>query len=99
MSKIYMERGSYCTRIYLGTDENGKKKYKKLKAETLLTNVKAISLIIVAISGSLFLLSKLKPEELQVGLVALDKVAQIALVLVALVDTIGLIKAKMNSEL
>lgn len=70
---------------------------KKLNAETLLTNVKAISLIIVAISGSLFLLSKLKPEELQVGLVALDKVAQIALVLVALVDTIGLIKAKMNA--
>ena len=34
MSKIYVEKNSFCTRIYIGTDANGKPKYKKLKAQT-----------------------------------------------------------------
>ena len=34
MSKIYVEKNSFCTRIYVGTDANGKPKYKKLKAQT-----------------------------------------------------------------
>lgn len=34
MSKYYIENGSYCTKIYIGTDDNGKPKYKKLKAQT-----------------------------------------------------------------
>ena len=34
MSKFYLEGNRFCTKIYLGTDENGKKKFKKLKAET-----------------------------------------------------------------
>lgn len=34
MNKIYMEKGSFCARLYIGTDANGKPKYKKLKAQT-----------------------------------------------------------------
>ena len=34
MEKYYRENGRFCTRIYLGTDECGKRKYKKLKAAT-----------------------------------------------------------------
>ena len=34
MNKIYMEKGSFCARLYIGTDTNGKPKYKKLKAQT-----------------------------------------------------------------
>lgn len=34
MSKYYTDRGSFCTKVYIGTDENGKPKYKKLKAKT-----------------------------------------------------------------
>lgn len=32
--EYYKENGSYCTKIYLGRDSNGKPKYKKLKAKT-----------------------------------------------------------------
>lgn len=32
--EYYIENGSYCTKIYLGRDSNGKPKYKKLKAKT-----------------------------------------------------------------
>lgn len=34
MNKIYVEKGSFCARLYIGTDANGKPKYKKLKAQT-----------------------------------------------------------------
>ena len=34
MNKIYVEKNSFCTRLYIGTDANGKPKYKKLKAQT-----------------------------------------------------------------
>lgn len=34
MTKIYKENNSFCTRIYIGTNANGKPKYKKLKAKT-----------------------------------------------------------------
>ena len=34
MNKIYVEKNSFCTRLYIGTDANGKPKYKKLKAKT-----------------------------------------------------------------
>ena len=34
MNKFYMEKGSFCTKLYIGTDANGKPKYKKLKAPT-----------------------------------------------------------------
>ena len=34
MSKFYVEKNSFCTKIYIGTDGNGKPKYKKLKAQT-----------------------------------------------------------------
>ncbi|MBR6646252.1 MAG: site-specific integrase [Clostridia bacterium] len=34
MSKYYIENGSYCTKVYIGTKANGKPKYKKLKAQT-----------------------------------------------------------------
>ena len=34
MNKFYIEKNSYCTKIYIGTDGNGKPKYKKLKAKT-----------------------------------------------------------------
>ena len=34
MNKIYVEKNSFCTKIYIGTDGNGKPKYKKLKAQT-----------------------------------------------------------------
>ena len=34
MNKIYVEKGSFCTRLYIGTDATGKPKYKKLKAQT-----------------------------------------------------------------
>lgn len=34
MNKIYVEKNSFCARIYIGTDANGKAKYKKLKAQT-----------------------------------------------------------------
>lgn len=34
MNKFYIEKNSYCTKIYIGTDSNGKPKYKKLKAKT-----------------------------------------------------------------
>lgn len=34
MNKFYVEKGSFCTKIYIGTDANGKPKYKKLKAKT-----------------------------------------------------------------
>lgn len=34
MSKYYTELGSFCTKVFIGTDENGKPKYKKLKAKT-----------------------------------------------------------------
>lgn len=34
MSKFYVENNSFCTKIYIGTDANGKPKYKKLKAQT-----------------------------------------------------------------
>lgn len=34
MSKFYKEKNSFCTKIYIGTDANGKPKYKKLKAQT-----------------------------------------------------------------
>ena len=34
MNKFYIEKNSYCTKIYIGTDANGKPKYKKLKAQT-----------------------------------------------------------------
>ena len=34
MNKIYVEKNSFCARIYIGTDANGKLKYKKLKAQT-----------------------------------------------------------------
>ena len=32
MNKFYVEKGSFCTKLYIGTDANGKPKYKKLKA-------------------------------------------------------------------
>lgn len=34
MNKIYVEKNSFCARIYIGTDANRKAKYKKLKAQT-----------------------------------------------------------------
>lgn len=34
MSKYYVENNRFCTKIYIGTDTNGKPKYKKLKAKT-----------------------------------------------------------------
>lgn len=34
MNKFYVEKNSVCTKIYIGTDANGKPKYKKLKAQT-----------------------------------------------------------------
>lgn len=34
MNKFYVEKNSFCTKIYIGTDANGKPKYKKLKAQT-----------------------------------------------------------------
>lgn len=34
MSKYYIENGSFCTKVYIGSDENGKPKYKKLKADS-----------------------------------------------------------------
>ena len=34
MNKFYVEKGSFCTKLYIGTDANGKPKYKKLKAPT-----------------------------------------------------------------
>ena len=34
MSKYYKEQNRFCTKIYIGTDSNGKPKYKKLKAKT-----------------------------------------------------------------
>ena len=34
MNKFYVEKNSFCTKIYIGTDGNGKPKYKKLKAQT-----------------------------------------------------------------
>lgn len=34
MSKFYKENNSFCTKIYIGTDADGKPKYKKLKAQT-----------------------------------------------------------------
>ena len=34
MNKFYVEKNSFCTRLYIGTDANGKPKYKKLKAQT-----------------------------------------------------------------
>ena len=34
MNKFYLEKNSFCTKIYIGTDANGKPKYKKLKAQT-----------------------------------------------------------------
>ncbi len=34
MSSYYLENNSYCTKIYIGTDSIGRKKYKKLKAKT-----------------------------------------------------------------
>lgn len=34
MSKYYKEQNSFCTKIYIGTDEYGKPKYRKLKAKT-----------------------------------------------------------------
>ena len=34
MNKFYIEKNSYCTKIYVGTDANGKPKYRKLKAQS-----------------------------------------------------------------
>lgn len=34
MSKYYIENNRFCTKVYIGTDANGKPKYKKLKAKT-----------------------------------------------------------------
>lgn len=34
MSKYYVENNRFCTKIYIGTDANGKPIYKKLKAKT-----------------------------------------------------------------
>lgn len=34
MNKFYVEKNSFCTKIYIGTNGNGKPKYKKLKAQT-----------------------------------------------------------------
>lgn len=34
MAKYYIENGRFCTKIYIGSDSNGKPKYKKLKAES-----------------------------------------------------------------
>ena len=33
MNKFYVEKNSFCTKIYIGTDGNGKPKYKKLKGD------------------------------------------------------------------
>ena len=35
MQNYYKERNSWCVRIYVGTDADGKKKYKKLKAPSI----------------------------------------------------------------
>ena len=34
MNKFYIEKNSYCKKIYVGTDADGKPKYRKLKARS-----------------------------------------------------------------